>query len=47
LQVTNNVVKVLENKGLYEDFSKTSLKDSFNYEIEKSVENLMNLFDGH
>ena len=45
-EVTNNVVKVLENKELYEDFSKASLKDSSNHEIEKSVENLINLFDG-
>jgi hypothetical protein len=46
LEVTNNVVKLLENKDLYEDFYKTSLKDSSNHEIEKSVENLINLFDG-
>lgn len=45
-EVTNNVVKVLENKELYEDFSKASLKDSSNHEIEKSVENLINVFDG-
>ena len=45
-EVTNNVVKVLENKELYEDFSKASLKDSSNHEIEKSVENLINLFEG-
>lgn len=45
-EVTNNVVNVLETKDLYEDFSKASLKDSSNHEIEKSVKNLINLFDG-
>jgi len=46
LEVTNKIVKVLENKDLYEDFYKKSLKDSSTHEIEKSVENLINLFEG-
>ena len=44
-QVVNNVVKVLDDEELYEVFSKASLKESSKHTIDKSVENLINLFE--
>ncbi|MDA9801519.1 glycosyltransferase family 4 protein [Candidatus Pseudothioglobus singularis] len=44
-QVANKVVTVLDNEWLYKNFSELSLKESSNHTIEKSVKNLINLFN--
>ena len=44
-QVINKVVKVLDDEDLYESFSKSSLEESSKHTIDKSVENLINLFE--
>ncbi len=44
-EVINNVVKVLDDEGLHDVFSKSSLEESSNHTIDQSVENLINLFE--
>ena len=44
-QVANKVVAVLDDEKLHKNFSELSLKESSNHTIEKSVKNLINLFD--
>ena len=44
-QVINNVVKVLDDENLHDVLSKSSLKESSNHTIDKSIENLLKLFN--